>query len=1182
MRDLVKLVTVLFLFWPLGSSSGQDFSAIRKSPWTTSNIRGTPEPPLPYKTSRVFPKLRFNNLLEVRWVPTAEKWVATQLDGRIFTFNNDRQNAEAKLLLDLNDLHEKPVYRGFSATFHHDLENHPWCYVYYASEKSPHGMHLARFKVTDPTVPTIDKNSHTVLATWSSDGHAGSSMHFGPDGYLYISVGDGQPPYPPDPLNVSQDLSVLQGSILRIDVDNPTVDEPYRIPPDNPFVGQENARGEIWAYGFRNPWKMSFHPKSGELYVGDIGWEMREMIHRVKPGANYGWSIMEGSQRVKGDLQPTTEITPPLFQHTHVDSRSITGGYFWQSERFPELKDAYIYGDWMTGKVWALKAEGDKLLWQKELADTQIQIICFMQNETGEVLLVGYDGTILRLEENPVKPNTHDFPTRLSQTGLFADAIKQRPAEGVVEYEISAHHWADGTHSRQWIGVPDTEQLSVFDQSRWEVGQREGRFQFPLDTVVAKTVSYFSQVDEPSSERHIETQVLHKAGDEWRAYNYVWNDEQTDAILQDDVASERPLTIQDASVPTGSRTQTWHHSSRSECLLCHIWSAGTIHGFDATQLNIAPDGTKQLAQLESVGLFKEPVPRKQPIPSPHDESVTLEDRARSYLDLNCATCHRPNGGGTADFNFVRSSSLTDNNYVGAKPAQGEFGLTDARILSPGHPFRSVLLYRAIKTGRGHMPQFGSKLVDRRGVELLHDWIASMSESEQLINDGLLPFNSGVSDEELSELLDSSSNALELSYLCVTDELRAGLRQRVARMGAARNEPTIRDLFEAYLPDEQRIKRLGTIVDEEALLAMEGSVERGEHFFENAKDVNCRNCHRIGTAGQSVGPDLSSIGRQLTKEELLASILRPSESIDKQYRTRIVLTVDGRVISGVIVEDKLNELILADAAGKLQSVKKVDIDTIQASSTSVMPNNLLTGMGVQQAADLLAFLNAQRKLQPLQHRRAKIRRTEQPIVIDGKFDDTWRDAETVGDFVFTWWEEGGPEQQQTQARMLWDDQYLYVSFQCDDKNIVATATETGGKVWLDDCVEVFASPEMDAPENYFNLEINALGTHLINYRPNGGDYDRNWEPKGIKIAVEASGTVNDSSDTDQSWNLEVAIPFSILPNVIPKGSPQVGDRWRLNLNRLEDEMAIKSQWSQGDQNIPKFHNPDSFGFVEFVK
>lgn len=1167
-------------------SNAEETTVNRANPWVTSNIKGSPDPALPYRTERVYSQVELTQPTDVVWLPDAQRWIATQVNGEIVSFGYDRQSAKTQPLLNLNDLHERPVSNAVSMTFHHDLEKQPWCYACYASDtKSPLGRHFVRFKVLDPTVPTIDLASRTELAAWSGSGHSGGAAQFGPDGYLYLSVGDGQPPYPPDEINTGQDLSDLESSILRIDVDNPTPEQPYRIPPDNPFIGTSGARGEIWAFGFRNPWKMAFNPENGELFAGDVGWEMREMIFRIQRGKNYGWSIMEGSQPVKQE-QPSVPITPPIFEHTHLDSRSISGGFFWQSDRLPELKGAYIYGDWMTGKVWALKTAGDRVLWQKELVDTSLQVICFMLDPNGEVLIVGYDGTIHELLPNEVVAEQREFPARLSDTGLFANVVGMQPEPGVLEYEISAHHWADGTHSRQWVAIPNAEQLGLWDNPRWDLGQVDGHFVYPPDTVLAKTVSYFSEAGNPQSEKHLETQVLHLLGDEFRAYNYLWNEAQTDAMLQADVASESKLSIQDSAATGGVRTQTWHHSSRSECLLCHIWASGTVQGFVPDQLDITWRNEPQLPKLVQEGLFAVSIPKTVPLAAAHDTTRALEDRARAYLALNCSNCHRPQGGGTANFNFDHTKSLVENKFIDALPAQGDFGIPDARVVAPGDPFRSIVLYRTLKYGRGHMPQFGSSVIDRRGVELLHDWIASMSTDQSAI-DWKAEFaqltQSASAADAVENSMNSTRSAVALSFACCNDTIDATLRARIIEVGSQHGDSKIRDLFEGFLPEDQRIQRLGPVVDEPALLSLQGSAEQGKVLFEQAADVNCRQCHQLGEIGKNIGPDLSGIGMLQTPAELLASILRPSSKIDPKFQTRSVLITDGAVVNGIVVSEDELEMVLSDAEGKMHAVAKEDIELVQSSPKSVMPEMLLSGMTAQQAADLLSFLSAQRQLGPLQHKQATIHRTAEPISIDGKRDEAaWQSADSVGDFVFPWWNEGDAERQQTDARMLWDDNYLYVSFYCHDKDVLATRTERDSDVYRDDCVEVFASPEFDHPENYFNLEINACGIALDNYRPGGKEPEQAWNPEGILIACTVDGTLNESSDVDRGWTMEIAIPFRLFEHVIADGHPRIGERWRLNLNRLEGNMTVKSQWSQGDRNIPRFHTPDLFGFVEFAK
>src|SRR5436309_900374 len=172
-----------------------------------------------------------------------------------------------------------------------------------------------------PEPPRCDPKSEKILITWLAGGHNGCDMHFGPDGFLYISTGDGADPNPPDRLDTGQDLSDLLSSILRIDVDREDPGKPYAVPPDNPFVNMAGARPEIWSYGFRNPWRMSFDRATGDLWVGDVGWELWEMVYRVTKGGNFGWSVMEGRQQVRPEAKRgPTPILPPALDFPHTEA----------------------------------------------------------------------------------------------------------------------------------------------------------------------------------------------------------------------------------------------------------------------------------------------------------------------------------------------------------------------------------------------------------------------------------------------------------------------------------------------------------------------------------------------------------------------------------------------------------------------------------------------------------------------------------------------------------------------------------------------------------------------------------------------------------------------------------------------------------------------------------------------
>ncbi|MCH7687747.1 MAG: PQQ-dependent sugar dehydrogenase [Planctomycetes bacterium] len=587
-------------------NSSHPYGIQKRIPWTTSKITGRPEPPLPYRTEQVFPKLKFVNPVEFVSEPGTDRLFVMELTGKIFSFKNDSNAENPDLVIDLAK-EISGMTRAYGMTFDPDYRNNRFCYLsYILAAEEPLGTRVSRFKMTDTDPPTIDPNSEQILIRWKSGGHNGGALQFGPDGYFYISTGDGGPAFPPDPLKSGQDVSNILSSILRIDISHSTAEKPYSIPKDNPFVDLEGARGEVWAYGLRNPWKMSFDPKTGDLWVGDVGWELWEMVYRIEKGGNYGWSLMEAHQPVHRERKRgPTPISPPTVEHSHIEARSITGGYVYHGKRLKELAGAYIYGDYVTGKVWGLRYDGSKVTWQQELVDAPIQIICFGLDQKGELYLVDYAGTIHRLVPNPSATANRNFPKTLSETGLFSSVKDHQPAPGVIPYSISAEPWADNATVERFVALPGRSQLGVFKESNAQIGFLKGMWSFPTDGVLAKTVSLEMEKGNPASSRRLETQILHFDGDMWRGYNYIWNDEQTDAVLADIKGMNRTFTIRDSAAPMGKRQQTWHFASRSECILCHTTRSGSVQGFNPLQLNSNHDYAEvtdnQLHTLEHIG-----------------------------------------------------------------------------------------------------------------------------------------------------------------------------------------------------------------------------------------------------------------------------------------------------------------------------------------------------------------------------------------------------------------------------------------------------------------------------------------------------------------------------------------------------------------------------------------------------
>jgi hypothetical protein len=243
-----------------------------------------------------------------------------------------------------------------------------------------------------------------------------------------------------------------------------------------------------------------------------------------------------------------------------------------------------------------------------------------------------------------------------------------------------------------------------------------------------------------ATSRRLETRILHherlvgteEVGDQyWRGYTYLWDEDQTDAILLEDPRGrDRTYTIRDRSVPGGERRQIWHFPSRTECTLCHTMPAKFVLGVNTLQMNKDHDYNgvldNQIRTWEHLGLFTKPLPappeRLPKLADPWDQRQGLDRRARAYLHANCAQCHRAFGGGNAEFQLIYTLELAATGTIRAHPAQGDLGIPDARIIAPGDPRRSLIYHRMAALEPGRMPPLASSVVDQEAVELIRNWI----------------------------------------------------------------------------------------------------------------------------------------------------------------------------------------------------------------------------------------------------------------------------------------------------------------------------------------------------------------------------------------------------------------------------------------------------------------------------
>ena len=332
---------------------------------------------------------------------------------------------------------DRTVY-GVAA--HPDFTENGFIYVMTVNSDEPEesGSWVSRFTISTKAPFKADPSSELVLFKWLRGGHNGGCLRFGHDGYLYIATGDGSGIA--DALKSGQDVSDLMGSILRVDVDNTAGERAYAIPDDNPLVDNADARPEIYSFGHRQIWKFSFDRKTGQLWAGEVGQDLWEMVYKIKKGGNYGWSVREGAHPFRPERpQGPAPFEEPVVEHHHHDFRSITGGFVYHGSRLPELTGNYIYGDFDTGKVSTFRYRGSKAHGKATIADTDVRIVDFIEADDLEVYLLDYvSGQLYELVENAEagKKNT-DFPQKLSETGLFKSVADHIPADGVIPYDVN-------------------------------------------------------------------------------------------------------------------------------------------------------------------------------------------------------------------------------------------------------------------------------------------------------------------------------------------------------------------------------------------------------------------------------------------------------------------------------------------------------------------------------------------------------------------------------------------------------------------------------------------------------------------------------------------------------------------------------------------------------------------------
>jgi len=749
MRRLGRLVLACAGLAGVGFHLAAQYPTLSPPPFSTSPPRAE------YRLVNAFPGVSFpqsqDRIISLAVPPgrTNELYV-TGHRGKIFVITNLARPTKAVFLDITADTYAPGGESGLvGLAFHPRYEENGYFYVAYTRTNRPAAKMydvVSRFQ-RDPKNPwrALPKSEQVLIAQLDiNDTHQAGDLHFGPDGYLYVSLGDGGGG---TGVQASQRIDRdFFGGILRLDVDgrpgslapnpHPAVGSGYWIPQDNPFVGadQFNAltvnpdqvRTEFWAVGFRNPYRIAFDPLTGDLYAADVGDLRLEEVNRVVAGGNYGWGYHEGSLKFRGTPPPGYRHVPPVYQYgrsggdPNFQGASVIGGLVYRGTRYPDLSGQYLFADYVSRHIWALPSGGNGASEVWKVATASAGISGFgLHPATGEILLVEMaQGRIAKLVRNEDRSDAV-IPQTLSATRVFSNLQNLAPTAGVVPYEVATPFWSDYAIKKRWFFMQEPGAKITRDEA--------GGWKYPTGTVWVKHFDFEHIRGNPESRRRLETRFVVKTADGVYGLTYRWRPNGSDADLVPDSGMDEDLEVVEGGV---RRTQRWHYPSRSECLSCHNPSAGFALGFSSRQLNrdvsSGSGWVNQMLALSDRGVFDHSVTPAEAATLPRmaavdDETAPLELRFRSFLDANCAYCHLPGGPGQGFWDGRLETPLEQAGIVDGILTD-EHGIAGARVIKIGDPNGSMLLRRIAEMGALHMPPLATAEVSQAGVDVVTRWL----------------------------------------------------------------------------------------------------------------------------------------------------------------------------------------------------------------------------------------------------------------------------------------------------------------------------------------------------------------------------------------------------------------------------------------------------------------------------
>lgn len=700
---------------------------------------------------------------------------------------------------------------GFlSLVFHPNFATNRTFYVYFSLQKETQlHQRLHQVTVTSATANTATIAQQKPLLTIldRDTNHNGGDLHFGADGFLYLSTGDEGGAN--DTRNNARHLNHLiqtspvavqrtgfWGQMLRLAVEVDPVGQPgvfppgvvapnthvqastafpsalhgnYRVPADNPFHGYTlwhsvaidpaTVRTEIWATGLRNPFRWSFDPVTGRLFLGDVGQNAREEVNIVAKGDDLGWSWREGaiaftSSPAYPDNRPgNTNAAPaapapgsppgtgfspkaPIYDYDRTDNgtpndpvvfgTTVTGGIVYRGSRLTELYGKYLFAEYGQGMIVAL-TEGTGGAWTGQRLAIEAGIVDFGYDpRDGDALLTDLgNGRIWRLARTGTSGT--DPPALLSQTGAFANLANLTPQTGLVPYDPNVPFWSDYAIKSRWFAIKNLTDTIGFSA--------DGNWTFPTGMIWVKHFDIELERGNPATRRKLETRFLVKTASDVYGLSYKWRADQSDA----DLVAEGGLT---EAIAGSSPAQTWRFPSRVDCRACHTPAGGFALSFNTRQLNRTRtydlQTPNQLSALSAAGYFSTVVADVHTLPAfarADDTSQSLEWRVRSYLAVNCVQCHQPGGAAQGSWD-ARITTPTDLAGLINGALVNNGGNADARFAVPGdapafgQATHSMVLRRIRGDGAQRMPPLGTNERDLAAETLLTAWITQELPTRQ--------------------------------------------------------------------------------------------------------------------------------------------------------------------------------------------------------------------------------------------------------------------------------------------------------------------------------------------------------------------------------------------------------------------------------------------------------------------